>query len=137
MNIGDVDPNLLRVLHLVIQERSATRAARRLHLTQSAVSNALARLRSHLADRLLVRPGRGLAPPPRAEQMAPLLAAGFADLERAVGREAFDPKTCTRSFGFADTEQFSQLPQLARLFEKRLPRGTLDLVVSDEPIAAL
>jgi DNA-binding transcriptional LysR family regulator len=137
MNIGDVDPNLLRVLHLVIQERSATRAARRLHLTQSAVSNALARLRSQLGDRLVVRTGRGLAPTPRAEQMAPLLATAFADLERAVGREAFDPKTCTRAFGFADTEQFSQLPQLARLFEKRLPRGTLDLVVSDEPIAAL
>ena len=51
MNIGDVDPNLLRVLHLVLQERSATRAARRLHLTQSAVSNALARLRSQLGVR--------------------------------------------------------------------------------------
>src|SRR5262244_1203331 len=109
MNVTDLDANLLGVLHLVLQERSATRAARRLHLTQSAVSNALARLRSQLGDRLVVRTGRGLAPTPRAEQMAPLLSAAFADLERAVGRETFDPGTCTRSFGFADTEQFSQL----------------------------
>jgi DNA-binding transcriptional LysR family regulator len=137
MNVTDVDANLLLVLHLVLQERSATRAARRLHLTQSAVSNALARLRNRLGDALLVRTGRGLAPTPRAEQMAPLLAAAFGDLERAVGGELFDPTTCTRVFGFADTEQFSQLPRLAHLFEERLPRATLDLVVSDEPIAAL
>ena len=137
MNVTDVDANLLLVLHRVLEERSATRAARRLHLTQSAVSNALARLRSRLGDSLLVRTGRGLAPTPRAEQMAPLLASAFRDLERAVGREGFDPSTCTRTFTFADSEEFSQLPRLARLFEQRLPRATLDLVVSEEPLAAL
>jgi DNA-binding transcriptional LysR family regulator len=137
MNITDVDANLLLVLHLVLQERSATRAARRLHLTQSAVSNALARLRTRLGDALLVRTGRGLAPTPRAEQMAPLLAAAFGDLERAVGHEGFDASTCTRTFVFADSEELSQLPRLARLFEERLPRATLDLVVSEEPLAAL
>ena len=137
MNVTDLDANLLLVLHLVLQERSATRAARRLHLTQSAVSNALARLRSRLGDPLLVRTGRGLAPTPRGEQMAPLLAAAFGDLERAVGREGFDPATCTRTFTFADSEEFSQLPRLARVFEERLPRGTLDLVVSEDPFVAL
>src|SRR5215510_12950666 len=136
MNIGAIDTNLLLVLHLVLQERSATRAARRLHLTQSAVSNALGRLRTRLGDRLVVRTGRGLAPTPRAEAMAPLLAAAFGELERAVGREGFDASTCTRTFTFADSEEFSQLPRLARLFEERLPRATLDLVVSEEPFAA-
>jgi DNA-binding transcriptional LysR family regulator len=137
MNVVGLSPDLLRVLHLVLQERSATRAARRLHLTQSAVSNALARLRAQLGDRLVVRTGRGLAPTPRAEEMAPLLASAFSDLERAVGRERFDPATCTRTFAFADTEQFSHLPQLARFFEERLPRATLDLVVTEEPMGAL
>ena len=137
MNITDIDANLLLVLHLVLQERSATRAARRLHLTQSAVSNALGRLRTRLGDRLVVRTGRGLAPTPRAEAIAPLLAAAFGELERAVGREGFDATTCTRTFTFADSEEFSQLPRLARLFEERLPRATLDLVVSEEPFAAL
>jgi DNA-binding transcriptional LysR family regulator len=137
MNVTDLDANLLLVLHLVLQERSATLAARRLHLTQSAVSNALARLRTRLGDPLLVRTGRGLAPTPRAEQMAPLLAAAFADLERAVGREGFDAATCTRTFTFADSEEFSQLPRLARVFEERLPLATLDLVVSEDPFVAL
>jgi DNA-binding transcriptional LysR family regulator len=137
MNIASIDANLLLVLHLVLQEGSATRAARRLHLSQSAVSNALARLRTRLEDPLVVRTGRGLAPTPRAERMAPLLSAAFADLERALGRESFDPLTCTRTFTFADSEEFSQLPQLARIFEERLPRATLDLVVSEDPLAAL
>ena len=137
MNIIGVDPNLLLVLHLVLQERSATRAARRLHLSQSAVSNALGRLRIRLGDRLVVRTGRGLAPTPRAEAMAPLLTAAFGELERAVGREGFDASSCARTFTFADSEEFSQLPRLARLFEERLPRATLDLAVSEEPFAAL
>ena len=137
MNFVSLDANLLLVLHLVLQEGSATRAARRLHLTQSAVSNALARLRTQLGDPLMVRTGRGLAPTPRAERMAPLLSGAFADLERALGREGFDPSTCTRSFTFADSEEFSQLPRLARVFEERLPRATLDLVVSEDPLVAL
>src|SRR5678816_199453 len=137
MNIASVDANLLLVLHLVLQEGSATRAARRLHLTQSAVSNALARLRAQVGDPLVVRTGRGLAPTPRAERMAPLLSTAFADLDRALGRESFQPSTCTRTFTFADSEEFSHLPRLARLFEERLPRATLDLVVSEDPLAAL
>jgi len=137
MNITSLDANLLLVLHLVLQEQSATRAAKRLHLTQSAVSNALARLRTQLGDRLVVRTGRGLAPTPRAEQMAPLLSVAFADLERALGGERFDPTSCSRTFTFADSEEFSQLPRLARLFEQRLPRASLDFVVSEEPISAL
>src|SRR4030095_10029999 len=108
MNIASVDANLLLVLHLVLQEGSATRAARRLHLSQSAVSNALARLPTQLDDPLVVRTGRGLAPTPRAERMGPPAAAALVDLDRALGRESFDPATCTRTFTFADSEEFSQ-----------------------------
>jgi DNA-binding transcriptional LysR family regulator len=137
VNIAGIDANLLIVLHLVLEERSATRAARRLHLTQSAVSNALARLRARLGDRLVVRTGRGLAATPRGERMAPLLARAFAELEAAVGPERFDPASCTRTFKFADSEELSQLPRLSQLFERRLPRATLELGVSEDPIAAL
>src|SRR4029453_16074544 len=114
MNIASVDANLLLVLHLVLQEGSAPRAARRLHLSQSAVSNALARLRAQLDDPLVVRTGRGLAPTPRAERMAPLLSAAFADLDRALGRESFDPATCTPTCTFPETEEFSPPRRLAR-----------------------
>ncbi len=137
MNITGIDANLLVVLHVVLEERSATRAARRLNVTQSAVSNALARLRSRLGDRLVVRSGRGLVPTPRALAIAPRLRAGLAELEAVVGEPSFDPATTRREFTFADSEEFSQLPQLAAAFARRLPRAVLRLSVADDLAAAL
>lgn len=54
------DLNLFRVFEVVYRERNLTRAAGLLHLSQSAVSHALARLRDQLGDPLFVRRGRGL-----------------------------------------------------------------------------
>ena len=65
--LDDLDLNLLRVLDVVLEERSTTRAAQRLGRSQPAVSHALARLRDALDDDLLVREGRGMVPTPRAE----------------------------------------------------------------------
>ncbi|HEU4411733.1 MAG TPA: LysR family transcriptional regulator [Polyangiaceae bacterium] len=138
MNIAGIDANLLVVLDAVLAERSATRAARRLNVTQSAVSNALARLRARLGDRLVVRSGRGLVPTPRALAMAARLRAGLAELEAAVGGgPGFDPATSTREFTFADSEEFSQLPELAAAFARGLPRAVLRLSVVDDLPAAL
>lgn len=132
VNVFAVDMNLLVVLHAVLEERSVTRAARRLHVTQSAVSNALARLRARLGDRLLVRSGRGLVPTPRALAIAPRLHAAIGELDVVLGEPAFDPLTTRRSFTFADSEQLSQLPRLAGMFARRLPHATLALVVGDD-----
>lgn len=138
MNIAGIDANLLVVLDAVLEERSATRAARRLNVTQSAVSNALSRLRARLGDRLVVRSGRGLVPTPRALAMAARLRAGLSELEAAVGGgPGFDPATTTREFTFADSEEFSQLPELAAAFSRQLPRATLRLGVTDDLPAAL
>jgi DNA-binding transcriptional LysR family regulator len=71
VNLSSIDLNLFLVLHAVLEERSATRAAARLNVTQSAVSNALARLRRLLDDPLVVRHGRGVVPTPRAESQIP------------------------------------------------------------------
>src|SRR5579864_4960954 len=99
MNLSTLDLNLLLVLHVVLEERSATRAAKRLSVTQSAVSNAIARLRSVLADPLVVRSGRGLSPTPRAEELRPFIAQAVAQLQVAVDRGmAFDPRISERSF---------------------------------------
>src|SRR3954452_8589233 len=99
VNLQSVDLNLLYVLHVVLAERSATRAAKRLHVTQSAVSNALGRLRDMLGDPLLVRQGLGLVPTPRALALAPLIAAAVDDLERALGPGAgFDPGDTRQTF---------------------------------------
>ena len=65
-NFRTLDLNLLRVFDEVMAERSLTRAARNLSLTQPAVSNALRRLRETLGDDLVQRSGQGVAPTPRA-----------------------------------------------------------------------
>ncbi|WP_434698308.1 LysR family transcriptional regulator [Pseudomonas sp. D1-1] len=74
MNIADVDLNLLKTFEALHDESSASRAALRLGVTQSAISAALRRLRSVYDDQLFVRTGRGLAPTLRANQLKPVIS---------------------------------------------------------------
>ena len=64
MNLAGVDLNLLVALDALLSERSVTRAAQRIGLSQPGMSNTLARLRRLFDDPLLVRQGAGLAPTP-------------------------------------------------------------------------
>lgn len=136
VNISGVDLNLFLVFHAVIEEGSATRAARRLNVTQSAVSNALARLRSALDDPLFVRRGRGLVPTPRAEAMRAHVAAAVGHLEELLDH-AFDPRTSTRTFTVAasDHHQAADLPRVVRAFGAALPRARLRVVSVDYLLA--
>jgi len=79
-----LDLNLLLVLDAVLTEGGVAKAASRLHVTPSAVSNALARLRILLGDQLLTSKGRGLVPTPRALELGPILAKGLRDLHDGV-----------------------------------------------------
>lgn len=138
MNLSTLDLNLFVVLHVVLEERSATRAARRLHVTQSAVSNAIARLRAVVGDPLVVRSGRGLAPTPRADELRPFIAQAIAQLQAAVDRgAAFDPRTSERSFtlSLSDNYQTSDAARIAEEFGRHLPRASLRLVSSDYLVA--
>lgn len=74
MNIADIDLNLLKVFEALHDESSASRAALRLGVTQSAVSAALRRLRQVYGDQLFVRTGRGLAPTLQANQLKPVIS---------------------------------------------------------------
>jgi len=133
VSLAQLDLNLLLVLDTVLSERSVVRAARRLHLTPSAISNALARLRSALGDPLVVRSGRGIVPTPRAAGLAPLLRSALGELERAVRADAFDPATMARQFtlAIADAGQIARLPQLVRLLAGKMPRARLRVVGVD------
>ena len=133
VNLSVLDLNLFLVLHAVLEERSATRAAARLNVTQSAVSNALARLRELLGDPLVVRHGRGLVPTPRAEQLAPLLREVADRLAMALNRGEFVPEESTRTFtiALADSHQATEVPRIAQAFTKRLPHARLRVVSAD------
>lgn len=74
MNIAQVDLNLLKTFEALHDESSASRAALRLGVTQSAISAGLRRLRDLYGDPLFVRTGRGLAPTLRANQLKPVIS---------------------------------------------------------------
>jgi len=93
-----LDLNLLRVLDVMLEERSVTRAGARLGLTQSAVSHALNRLRYLLDDDLFVRGPTGMQPTPRAGEMGPQVHAALNMLQAALSPTDFDPMTSERRF---------------------------------------
>lgn len=131
MNISSLDLNLFLTFETVMEARSATLAARRLNLTQSAVSNALARLREALGDPLFVRSGRGLVPTPAAQAMAPQVSEALRRFESLLGADrGFEPAQCTRRFTLSctDDQELSDLPQVARRFAELLPRASLEVV---------
>lgn len=137
MTLAGLDLNLLLVLHAVLAERSVARAAARLHVTPSAVSNALARLRAALGDRLVTRVGRGIAPTPRALELAPALARTLAELERAVAGARFDPAHTTRTFTLAIAEpgQLAWVPRITARLRTTMPRARLRVVGIDSLVA--
>jgi DNA-binding transcriptional LysR family regulator len=83
IQLQDVDFNLLKVLDTLAREVSIARTARRLGVTPSAISHALARLRRTLKDPLVVRSGRSLRLTPRALALAPI-AASICEAARGV-----------------------------------------------------
>jgi len=137
VSLSALDLNLLVMLDTVLAERSVVRAAHRLHVTPSAVSNALARLRDALGDPLIVRRGRGVVPTPRAAEIAPTLARVLRELDHAVLGAAFDPATTARTFTLAaaDAVQIVRLPGLAVLLAAELPRATLRVVGIDSLVS--
>ncbi len=133
MSLSRFDLNLLLVLDAVLTEGSVAKAANRLHVTPSAVSNALARLRILLGDQLLTRKGRGIVPTPRALELGPILAKGLRDLHDAVRAGGFSPATTTRRFTIAlsDAGQAVLLPRTVALLFEEMPRARLRAVGID------
>jgi DNA-binding transcriptional LysR family regulator len=102
---SSIDLNLLSVFQEVYRARQISSAARKLGLTQSAVSNALARLRRTFGDELFVRTTHGMQPTPFAEQVADPIGAALAQVALALNqRSQFDPATSARRFTIAMTD---------------------------------
>jgi DNA-binding transcriptional LysR family regulator len=96
------DLNLLLVFNALMEERSVSRAAVRLGITQPALSNALNRLRDTLRDPLFIRERYGIKPTQFAEEIAPVLVETLTRLDEVIlGRQHFDPATATRQFTIA------------------------------------
>ncbi len=116
------DLNLLPVFVALMEERSVTRAAIRLGITQPALSNALNRLRDMLRDPLFIRERYGIKPTQLAEEIAPTIEAALAQLDEViVHQQDFDPASAERQFLIAPNS-YAELvlmpPLVARLREQ-------------------
>lgn len=99
MNMREIDLNLLLVFEAVYTTGSISRAAERLDLSQPALSNALARLRQQLDDRLFVRSGNGVVPTPRSEEIIGPVRQALETIRKGLSPETdFDPDTSERHF---------------------------------------
>ncbi|MBH3405454.1 LysR family transcriptional regulator [Pseudomonas glycinae] len=125
-----IDLNLLVILDALLSEQHVTRAAERLHLSQPAVSHALARLRDLLGDPLLVRAGSGLVPTARALELAAPLAETLAQVQSLLAPNTFDPTSARRTFRLAMSDYGAALilPGLIRTLRAEAPG--IDLQIS-------
>jgi len=130
LNLRTFDLNLLKVFDAVMAERSLTRAAHQLSLTQPAVSNALRRLREALGDDLLMRKGRGLEPTVRALELWPAVQEALQKLQTSLAPSVFDPATATTSFvlTMADATAAELMPGLVDVITREAPGVTLRVV---------
>lgn len=120
LNFRTLDLNLLRVFDEVMAERSLTRAARNLSLTQPAISNALRRLKDALGDELVQRDGQGIAPTPRALALWPTVREALQQLQTSLSPGRFEPTTATTSFviAMADASAAELVPGLCAGLEQ-------------------
>jgi DNA-binding transcriptional LysR family regulator len=129
-NLRTFDLNLLKVFDEVMAERSLTKAARHLSLTQPAVSNALRRLREALGDELLVRKGRGLEPTARGLELWPGVREALGGLQAALAPSIFNPATADNAFvlAMADATAAELMPGLVAVMGEEAPGVSLRIV---------
>lgn len=128
--MSSVDFNLLRALQALLEERSVTRAAERLNLSQPAASGALAKLRRHYQDELLIRVGNAYQLTPLAAQLLDHAASAVAVADRIFSLQAdFDPETSQRTFavGLSDYTTTVIGGSLSRLLAERAPHVQVHL----------
>lgn len=158
MRFNKLDLNLLVALDALLKERSISRAAERLHLSQSATSNALARLREYFDDELLVQVGRRMEPTPRAAGLQDAVRDVLLRVDSTIATQPqFDPTTSDRVFRLyiSDYTQMVLGPHLMALAEAQrcsarfdflaqvanpqrdLERGEADLLVIPKGLTSL
>lgn len=150
MRFNKLDLNLLVALDVMLREASISRAAERLHMSQSAMSHALGRLREHFGDDLLVQVGRQMELTPRAEMLRDTVHDLLLRIDSTLSaKPAFDPSESDREFRIslsdftmatlmphvlakADSQsakvRFSLMPQVD-MPDRAIERGEVDLLV--------
>lgn len=131
MNIYRINLNLLKVFLVLMQEQHVSGAAKRLYLTQPAISNSLQQLRELLQDELFIRGPKKMVPTQKALLLAPQIEQAMRQLETVLFYSSdFDYKTSTRTFslGMTDYAEYVVLPKLYEHIRKIAPHVSLKIL---------
>ena len=131
MNLSRIDLNLFVVFEAIYSHQSLTKAAGVLHVTQPAVSNALARLRNTLDDPLFVRGPSGMSPTPLARQLITPVRDSLRELDQCVRtRMEFNAAEARQTFRMHATEhaEIFLLPPLLKHIQEKAPGIDLEVV---------
>lgn len=129
-----IDLNLLVALLVLLEERSVSKAAERLYLSQPALSGTLSRLRELFGDPLLVRGRTGMQPTSRALQLQAKLRPAMGAVHAALFEESkFDPSSAEQTFvvGMPDWVEMWLAPALFRILRQEAPAVRLSIVNTD------
>lgn len=134
LDLHKIDLNLLVALQVLLQERSVSRAADRLHITQPAMSRTLGRLRDLFGDPLFTRSRQGMQPTPRARELEHELGPVLAGVSRLLQGPGFTPWHYTGEVTLALSEYIgmSLLPSLIRRLHEQAPRLSIRVVTRAE-----
>lgn len=130
MRFNKLDLNLLVALDALLTEQNISRAAEKIHLSQSAMSNALARLRTYFDDELLVQVGRRMEPTARAELLKDAVRDILVRVEATVAEQPrFDPAPSTRLFRLlvSDYTAMTLIPHLIERTYRQAPHVRFEL----------
>lgn len=129
-DLAKIDLNLLIALQILLEEQNVSRAAKRLYITQPAMSKTLARLRQLFDDPLFTRSSHGMQPTPRAQGLALDLENLLTDVRSLVAGGSFDPSTFAGEVTLALSEYIglALLPELARKLQEQAPRLNIRVI---------
>ncbi len=131
MDISRFDLNLLPVFDALLTERNVTRAARRVGLSQPALSSALGRLRAQLGDELFIRTRRGMVPTRRALALSRSVRATLEELEQVLASEATTRRSELSGHVVLEMDDYAELvmlPVLMARVGREMPAITLDVL---------
>jgi DNA-binding transcriptional LysR family regulator len=134
VKLSAIDANLLLALHALLQERSVTRAGKRLGTGQPAMSRSLARLRDHFDDPLLVAKGRELILSPTAQRLVPAVERAALALTEVFDHRRGGAQARGRTFVLASADLFAQavVPKVLERLWRESPQSGIEL----RPIAS-
>jgi LysR family transcriptional regulator, nod-box dependent transcriptional activator len=131
------DLNLLASLDALLAERNVTRAAKKMHVTQSTMSGILRRLRDQFDDKLLIRSGRRYELSPFAQSLAISVRQTILQIDSTISaKPLFDPQKDRRKFRImaSDYSTMVYLSALFRRIEKQAPHLSYDIVPINSPL---